>query len=65
MAKDKEKKSYSEALQELEELVKKIESPDTSLADIGDELKRGMELIKYCKKELKGYEDEFEKIVTE
>ncbi len=57
------KMSYAEAVAKLEELVKKIESPDISLTEVTEELKSAMELIKYCKKELRGYEEEFEKIL--
>ncbi len=64
MAKIKnEKMSYEEAVEKLEELVKKIESPDMPLSKMGDELKKAMELIKYCKEELKGYQKEFEEII--
>lgn len=62
MAKES-KKSYAEAVAELEELVNKIESPDISLVEVSEELKSAMKLIKYCKKELRGYEEEFEKIL--
>lgn len=66
MAKSKEKKmSYEEAVAELEKLVEKIESPDVSLPDAGPELKRAMELIRYCKEELKGYEKEFADILKD
>lgn len=66
MAKRKEKKmSYGEAVAELEKLVEKIESPDASLPDAGPELKRAMELIRYCKEELKGYEKEFADILKD
>ena len=62
MAKES-KRSYAEAVAELEELVKKIESPNISLVEVSEELKSAVELIKYCKKELRGYEEEFEKIL--
>ena len=48
MAKSKtEKMSYEQAVENLEELVKKIESPSMPLSKMGDELKKAMELIKY------------------
>ena len=63
MAKSKtEKMSYEQAVENLEELVKKIESPSMPLSKMGDEVKKAMELIKYCKEELKGYQKEFDQI---
>ncbi len=64
MAKSKAKKmNYREAVAELERIVEKVESPDVSIMEIGDELKRAAELVKYCREELKGYEKEFSDIV--
>ncbi|MEG0518712.1 MAG: exodeoxyribonuclease VII small subunit [Bacteroidales bacterium] len=65
MAKAKEvKMSYEEAVAELEKIVGEVEAPDVSLVTMGDKMKRAMELIQYCKTELKGYQDDFTKIMT-
>lgn len=65
MAKAKEiKMSYEEAVAELEKIVSEVEAPDASLVTMGDKMKRAMELIQYCKTELKGYQDDFTKIMT-
>ncbi len=58
------KLSYEEALARLQELVEVIESPDAQIAGIEKELRRAMELLEHCRKELEGYEKDFEKILN-
>lgn len=55
--------TYKEALLQLEELVKKIENPETQLEDITGEVKKALELIKYCREAIKGYKDEAAKLM--
>lgn len=62
MSKDKPL-TYKDALSQLEELVKKIENPDTQLEDITSEVKKALELIKYCRETIKGYKDEAAKLM--
>ncbi|MDD2242041.1 MAG: exodeoxyribonuclease VII small subunit [Bacteroidales bacterium] len=57
-----EKKTYEQAVQELNALVKKIEDPNVSFTDLESGLKRAMELIKFCKEELQGYKEKFDNI---
>ncbi len=54
-----DKMNYNEAVGKLEEIVKKIEDPDVNLNEVGELVKKASELIAYCKKELKGYEEQF------
>ena len=56
--------SYEEALAQLQELVKVIEAPDAQIAGIEKELKKAMELLEFCRKELDGYEKDFDKILN-
>lgn len=56
--------SYEEAVAELQRLVEVIESPDAPLTGVEKELKRAMELLEFCRKELDGYENEFNKILN-
>ena len=56
--------SYEEALVQLQELVKVIEAPDAQIAGIEKELKRAMELLEFCRKELDGYEKDFDRILN-
>lgn len=58
------KMTYEEALAELQQLIGVIEAPDAQIAGIGKELKRAMELIEFCKKELDGYEKDFNTILN-
>lgn len=55
--------TYKKALSELEELVKKIENPETELEDISGEVKKALELIKYCRETIKGYKEETSKLM--
>lgn len=59
----KEKMTYEEALAKLEELVAKIEDPATDLGGIGEEVKKAMELVKYCKACIAGTKEELEKML--
>lgn len=56
--------TYEEALGELQQLVAVIEAPDAHIAGVGNELKRAMELLEFCRKELDGYEKEFDTILN-
>lgn len=58
------KMTYEEALGELQQLVAVIEAPDAHIAGVGKELKRAMELLEFCRKELDGYEKEFDTILN-
>ncbi len=58
-----EKMSYNEAVAQLEEIVKKIEDPNVNLNEVEGLVKRAVELVEYCKGELKGYEEQFEKVL--
>lgn len=55
-------KTYQEALNELQELVVKIEDPETDLQTISHDVKRALELVEYCKLQLRSYEQEIEKL---
>lgn len=56
--------SYEEALAQLQELVGAIEAPDVQIAGIEKDLKKAMQLLEYCRKELEGYEKDFEKTLN-
>jgi exodeoxyribonuclease VII small subunit len=53
-----------EALAQLQELVKVIEAPDAQIAGVEKELKKAMELLDFCRKELDGYENDFNRILN-
>ena len=54
--------SYQQALQELQEIVAKIETNEVSVDDLSKEMKRAASLIDYCQKKLRGTEAEMEKL---
>lgn len=57
--------TYEQAMEQLEQLVEKMESPQLTLQGMEKELKEAMELIKFCKEQLKGYQQEFDNILKE
>lgn len=62
---EENKKTYEEAVQELNALVKKIEDPNASFSDLEADIKKSMELISFCKEQLKGYKDKFDALQKE
>ena len=58
------KLTYEEALGQLQKLVEVIEAPDAQIAGVEKELKKAMELLEFCRKELDGYENDFNKILN-
>ncbi len=57
--------SYKQAIEEIEAILKKIESQDLDVDDLGNKLKRVNELVRICKKKLHTAEKEVEKILGE
>ena len=57
--------TYSKALEALEEILRKVENPETPLTEVEKEVKRAMELIAFCRGELPGYEERFDKIMED
>lgn len=54
---------YEEAVEQLEAIVKKMESGELDVDKIGDELKKAKELITLCKDKLTKTEEEIRKIL--
>ncbi len=57
--------TYKEALKQLEELVSKIESADADLTTLSDDVKRALELVEYCREQIRGYSDKCEKLLEQ
>lgn len=55
---NKDKLSYEEAVEELEEILNKLESGELSLKDSLENFKRGIELYNYCNEILRNIEGE-------
>lgn len=58
-----EPKKYEEVFAELEALVKKIEDPERDLSAIGDDVKKAMELIAWCRNYIRGNEEAIDKLM--
>jgi exodeoxyribonuclease VII small subunit len=54
--------TYEEAVKELELLAAKIENPQTPLDTISGEVKKALELVKYCKGKLRDFETKIEEL---
>lgn len=51
---ENKKFEYDKALEELEKIAAKVESPDVSLAEIDAGIKRSEEILKACREWLRG-----------
>lgn len=61
----KEKQTFDQSLQELEEIVAKLEQGDVPLEEALDQFQEGIKLSRYCKKTLQEAETTMTKIVSE
>ena len=57
--------TYSAAMAELEEIVKKMQSPDCSIDTLSTYTARSLELLKVCKAKLTATDSELQKILKE
>ncbi len=57
--------SFSEAIIEIEEILKQIESGDLDVDKLSVEVKRASELIRQCQKKLRTTEEEINSIFKE
>ncbi|HIB32317.1 MAG TPA: exodeoxyribonuclease VII small subunit [Candidatus Marinimicrobia bacterium] len=65
MAKKKSSPSFEEALQNLESLVEKMESGDTSLERSLESFEEGMHLIKACREQLENAEQKVQSLIKD
>lgn len=63
MAKEKEK-TFEESLEELEKIVKDLESGNVSLDDAINKFNEAMKLAKFCDEKLKTAEENINKILS-
>ena len=59
------KLTYTEAYEELQEIVKKMENADISIDELSEKIKRASLLIKICKDKLFKTEEEINAIINE
>ncbi len=59
------KLTYTQAVNELEEIVRKMQSPDCSIDNLSKYTARSLELLKVCKTKLTTTDEELKKILAE
>lgn len=60
-----EKPTYTQAFDELQEIVSHIEDGEISVDELSEKVKRASELIKICKAKLSATEEDVSKILRE
>ena len=60
-----EKITYTEAFEELEQIVQEIEEGEITVDTLSEKVKRAAELIKICKKKLTSTEEDVNQILKE
>ena len=58
-------KSYKDAVDELESIVRQMQSPDCDIDKLSDYTSRALTLLKYCKEKLFKTEEEVKKTLEE
>lgn len=61
----KEKLSYTEAFEQLQAIVKRMENADISVDDLADHIKQASKLIQICKDKLTKIENEVNQNIAE
>ncbi len=61
--KEPEAPTFTEALQELESILERIDNDDTDIDQLGDELRRATELLELCRGKIRKAELEVSQIV--
>lgn len=57
--------TYSDAIAEIEQIIERIENNDVEIDNLSKNVKRVAELLKFCRAQLKGTEEEVEKILKD
>ena len=65
MEEQKEELTYEKAIAELEPLVERVEEKDAPLDRIEKDIKRAMQLIAFCKTQLRGYKERFSALMDD
>lgn len=61
----KQEMKYDEALRELEALVARIENPENDLGGLASDVKKAMQLVKWCKASLRNDRDALDALMKE
>ena len=62
---DISKMTYTQAVTELEEIVKKMQSPECSIDNLSRYTARSLQLLKVCKAKLTATDEELKKVLDE
>ena len=62
---DISKMTYTQAITELEEIVKKMQSPECSIDNLSQHTARSLQLLKVCKEKLTRTDEELKKVLDE
>ncbi len=62
---DINKMSYTQAVTELEDIVKKMQSPECSIDNLSQYTARSLQLLKVCKAKLTATDEELRKVLAE
>jgi exodeoxyribonuclease VII small subunit len=65
MAKKEQQLSYSQAIRELEDIVRKMQSNDCEIDNLRDLTARSVELLRICKTKLYDTDEELKKLLKE
>ena len=57
--------SYAEAIKQIEEILKNIESEELDVDELGEKVRKAADLLKLCKSKLHDTEEEIKKILDE
>ena len=57
--------TYTQAITELEEIVKKMQSPECSIDNLSQYTARSLQLLKVCKAKLTATDEELKKVLDE
>ena len=60
-----DKLTYTQAVNELEEIVKKMQSPECSIDNLSQYTARSLQLLKVCKAKLTATDEERKKVLNE
>ncbi|MBO4870479.1 MAG: exodeoxyribonuclease VII small subunit [Muribaculaceae bacterium] len=60
-----EELTYTQAVNELEELVKKMQDPECSIDNLSQYTKRSKELLEFCRKRLTATDEELKRILND
>ncbi|MFO7880122.1 MAG: exodeoxyribonuclease VII small subunit [Bacteroidales bacterium] len=59
------KLSYSQAVEEIQDIIMRIEEEQLDMDELSKATKRALELIKFCKLKLRSTEEDIEKMLDE